>query len=100
MQFGPAQWIAVSYLAIFGGAIAFYLWVFALQSATPTRVASTIAVRPITASILAAIALGEPIGLNLAIGVIAVLAGIWIAAGEQPPKAGASKAGATEAGAT
>ena len=81
-RFGPAQWIAVSYLAIFGGAVAFYLWVFALQRASPTRVASTIAVHPVTASILAAIVMGEPIGLSLAVGVAAVLAGIWIAAGE------------------
>ena len=77
--FGPAQWIAVTYLAIFGGAVAFYLWIFALQHATPTRVASTIAVHPISASIVAAIVIGEPVGLNLAVGVIAVLAGIWIA---------------------
>lgn len=77
--FGPAQWTAVIYLAIFGGAVAFSLWVFALQHATPTRVASTIAVHPISASILAAIIVGEPIGLNLAVGVVAVLAGIWIA---------------------
>ena len=37
---------------------------------------------PISASILAAIIIGEPIGLNLAVGVVAVLAGIWIAASE------------------
>ena len=37
---------------------------------------------PISASILAAILIGEPVGLNLAIGVVAVLTGIWIAAGE------------------
>jgi drug/metabolite transporter (DMT)-like permease len=86
-RFGPAQWIAVSYLAIFGGAIAFYLWIFALQRATPTRVASTIAVHPISASIVAAAVMAEPIGLNLAVGVVAVLAGIWIAAGEGPGNA-------------
>ena len=45
---------------------------------------------PISASILAAVVVGEPIGLNLAVGVVAVLAGIWIAAGdaEQRRKAG------------
>jgi drug/metabolite transporter (DMT)-like permease len=75
---GAPQWIAVTYLAIFGGAIAFYLWIFALQHASPTHAASTIAVHPISASIVAAIVIGEPIGLNLAIGVIAVLAGIFI----------------------
>ena len=77
--FGAAQWTAVAYLAVFGGAVAFYLWIFALQHASPTRVSSTIAVHPISASIFGAIVIGEPIGLNLAIGVIAVLAGIFIA---------------------
>jgi drug/metabolite transporter (DMT)-like permease len=76
---GAGQWIAVMYLAVFGGAVAFHLWIFALQHASPTRVASTIAVHPISASIVAAIVIGEPIGLNLAVGVAAVLAGIFIA---------------------
>jgi drug/metabolite transporter (DMT)-like permease len=79
--FGARQWIAVTYLAIFGGAVAFYLWIYALGHASPTRVSSTIAVHPISASIFAAAVIGEPIGLNLALGVVAVIAGIWIATG-------------------
>ena len=39
--FGPAQWIAVAYMAIFAAPVAFWLWIFALKRATPTRVAST-----------------------------------------------------------
>ena len=69
----------MTYLAIFGGAVAFYLWVFALQRASPTRVASTIAVHPVSASVFAVIVIGEPVGVSLAVGVIAVLVGIWIA---------------------
>src|SRR5438105_6603218 len=69
--FRPAQWLAVAYLAIFGAAAAFYLWIFALQHATPTRAASTIAVHPISASIFAAIVIGEPLRFNLALGVVA-----------------------------
>jgi drug/metabolite transporter (DMT)-like permease len=79
--FGPKQWIAVACHALFGSVVSLCLWVFALQHASPTRVASTMAVHPISASILAAVIIGEPIGLNLALGVIAVLGGIWIAAG-------------------
>jgi drug/metabolite transporter (DMT)-like permease len=77
--FGPGQWLAVAYLAAFGGAAAFYLWVFALERTTPTRVANTMTVNPIAASLLAAIILGEPIGWNLIVGLIAVGAGIWLA---------------------
>jgi len=36
-------------------------------------------VNPVTASILAAILLSEPIGFNLVLGVVAVSIGIWIA---------------------
>jgi drug/metabolite transporter (DMT)-like permease len=80
--FGPAQWIAVGYMALVATPVALWLWIFALNRATPTRVASTMAMHPVSASILAAIIIGEPVGLDLAVGVVAVLAGIWIAASE------------------
>jgi drug/metabolite transporter (DMT)-like permease len=78
--FGPGQWTALVYLAAVGTPAALYLWVFALPRATPTRVASTMAMHPVSASILAAIIIDEPIGPNLLLGVIAILTGIWIAA--------------------
>lgn len=78
--FGTAQWVAVAALGLFGGAAAFYLWVFALERTTPTRVANTMTVNPIAASLLAAAIIGEPIGVELALGIGAVGAGIWIAA--------------------
>jgi drug/metabolite transporter (DMT)-like permease len=80
--FGAPQWLAVAYLGIFGGAAAFYLWVFALERTTPTRVANTMTVNPLAASIVAAIILNEPIGLNLIVGLAAVFAGIFIASTE------------------
>jgi drug/metabolite transporter (DMT)-like permease len=78
-SFGPAQWIAGIYLGVGGGAAAFVLWVLALQRATPTRVANTMTVNPIAAALLAAALVGEPVTLNLVVGLIAVFAGIWIA---------------------
>ena len=77
--FGPAQWTAGLYLGVAGGALAFILWVLALQRASPTRVANTMTVNPIAAALLAALLVDEPITLNLAIGLVAVFAGIWIA---------------------
>jgi len=84
--FSPAQWTAVTYLAVGGGAAAFYLWNFALERTTPTRVTNTMTVNPLAASLLAAIIVGEPIGLNLIVGLVAVGAGIWLAsiAGRRP----------------
>lgn len=86
--FGAADWLAVLYLGAFGGALAFYLWVYALQRTTPTRVANTITVSPIAAALLAAVLLGESIGASLVIGVAAVAAGIWIASTEAAGKIG------------
>jgi drug/metabolite transporter (DMT)-like permease len=80
--FGQAQWIAGAYLGVAGGALAFILWVMALQRASPTRVANTMTVNPIAAALLALQLVGEPITLNLAIGLVAVFAGIWLATTE------------------
>jgi drug/metabolite transporter (DMT)-like permease len=77
--FGTAQWTAVIYLGVFGGAAAFFLWVLALRMTTPTRVANTMTVNPIAASMLAAVLVQEPVGLNLVLGLAAVGGGIWLA---------------------
>jgi len=78
-SFGAAQWTAVGFIGLAGGALAFYLWVYALERTTPTRVANTMTVNPIAASLLAAVLIGEPLGLNLLVGIAAVALGIWLA---------------------
>ncbi len=80
--FGTPQWIAGAYLGIGGGALAFILWVLALQRATPTRVANTMTINPIAAALLATQLVDEPITLNLIVGLIAVFLGIWVATTE------------------
>jgi drug/metabolite transporter (DMT)-like permease/uncharacterized protein YjiS (DUF1127 family) len=93
--FGWPQWIAILYLGAVGGALTFFLWVFALERTTPTRVASTITLNPMTASLVAAPLIGEPIGANVLLGVIGVGTGVWTASTEPrarlrayPPAAG------------
>jgi drug/metabolite transporter (DMT)-like permease len=85
--FGQAQWLAGLYLGVAGGALAFILWVLALQRASPTRVATTMTVNPIAAALLAQQLVGEPLTVDLLLGLIAVFAGIWIATttSAQPP---------------
>jgi drug/metabolite transporter (DMT)-like permease len=78
-HFTPSQWIAGLYLGIAGGALAFILWVLALERATPTRVANTMTINPVAAGLLATQLVGEPITPNLVLGLVAVFAGIWIA---------------------
>ena len=80
--FGAPQWIAGACLGIGGGALAFILWVLALERATPTRVANTMTVNPIAAALLATQLVDEPITANLVVGLVAVFLGIWIATTE------------------
>ncbi len=77
--FGAPQWWAIGYLGLFGGAITFFLWAFALGRTTPTKVAIAVTVNPVTASLFGAALLGEPIRWNLAVGLVMVFAGIWTA---------------------
>lgn len=85
-SFGVNAWMAASCLGVFGGAAAFYLWVFALERTTPTRVANTMTLNPVAASLLAAVLVGEPIGINLLVGIAAVGIGIWIASTDGRPR--------------
>ena len=92
-SFTPGERLAALYLGAGGGALAFFLWVYALQHASPTRVANTMTVNPIVAALLAALVLGERVTFPLVVGLIAVFAGLWIATTES--RASARHAGAT-----
>ena len=81
------EWLAGVYLGVAGGALAFILWVLALERATPTRVATTMTVNPVAAALLAAVLVAEPITLNLVAGVIAGIGFrlTWGAPGQNHP---------------
>jgi drug/metabolite transporter (DMT)-like permease len=87
--FEVPHWLAALYLGAFGSALTFYLWAFALERTTPTRVAISVTVNPITASLVSAALLDEPLRWNLVGGIVTVFAGIWIAttAGRRPAPA-------------
>lgn len=82
----PAQWLAVLYLVTFGGALVFFLWALALGTTTPTLVAVSIAVNPITAGLFGATLLGEPLRPGLGLGLALALAGIAVALGLWPSR--------------
>lgn len=79
VTFAPRQWLAAGFLGLFGGAAAFYLWAYALERTTPTRVTNTMTVNPLAASLLAAALIGEPLPPELFAGMACVAAGIWLA---------------------
>src|SRR5262249_2373998 len=74
---GP-QWMAVVYLGAFGGAAAFFLWVFALERTTPTRTAITMTINPVFASAVGALTVGAPLGITRVVGFVAVCAGFGL----------------------
>jgi drug/metabolite transporter (DMT)-like permease len=86
VAFGAPQWFGAIYLGAFGSALTFYLWAYALERTTPTRVAISVTVNPIAASLVGAVLLDEPLSWNLTAGIVTVFAGIWIATTESRRK--------------
>jgi drug/metabolite transporter (DMT)-like permease len=75
----PLGWAAVLFLGIFGGAVGFGLWIWALRHSTPSRVAVFLALNPITAITLGVVLLGESAGVRLFVALAMVIAGIQLA---------------------
>ena len=66
------------FLGVFGGALGFFLWTFALTRLTPTQVAIYINLNPLVAILLAAVLLAERLTLVFAVGFGAVLVGVLL----------------------
>jgi drug/metabolite transporter (DMT)-like permease len=72
-------WCAIAYLMTIGGAVTFFLWIWALEHAAPSRVAITVTMNPVAAVILGALVLSEPVTWRLLVGLAAIVAGITAA---------------------
>jgi drug/metabolite transporter (DMT)-like permease len=70
--FTPTQTGTALYVGVFGGAAAYWLWAEAIARTTPTRVAMAITTNAVAASAAGAVALGEPVGWSLVLGIVAV----------------------------
>jgi drug/metabolite transporter (DMT)-like permease len=68
----------LAFLGVFGGALAFFLWTFALTRLTPTQVAVYINLNPLVAMVLAAALLAERLTAIFVIGFGAVLLGVLL----------------------
>ena len=73
---GGVQVAAVAYLGVVCAALVFWLWSVGLEHTTPTRVAVTITLNPVSAMVLGAAMLGEPVTPVLLGGLAAVIGGI------------------------
>lgn len=72
-------WWALAYLGVIGGALTFFLWNFALERASPTRVAVAVGLNPVAAMLLGAVLVDEPVTGALLSGAALVIAGIGLA---------------------
>ncbi len=72
-------WCAIGYLMTIGGAVTFFLWIWALEHTTPSRVAITVTMNPVAAVILGALVLSEPVTWRLLVGLAAIVSGITAA---------------------
>ncbi|MET3494662.1 DMT family transporter [Variovorax boronicumulans] len=77
-QFDSAQWMAIAYLGVFGGAVGFFLWSYALSRTTPTLVALSVTINPIAAAFAGWALMNEPVRWSLVFGLVMVFAGIVI----------------------
>lgn len=83
---------AVMFIGI-GSGIGYFLWLWALNNTTPTRVTVFLALSPLTATVLAAALLDEAISGAFLLGLACVAAGLWLANRELAPTAAAGQIG-------
>lgn len=69
-------WGAMIYLMSFGGAASFFLWIWALEHTAPSRVALAVTFNPVSAAVLGALVLGEPITWRLGVGLGGIVASL------------------------
>jgi drug/metabolite transporter (DMT)-like permease len=77
-RFTEMGWLAVVFIGINSG-IGYYLWLWALNHTTPTKVTVFLALSPITATGLGALLLAERISMMSLLGLAFVVLGLWLA---------------------
>lgn len=77
-RFTVVGWLAVIFIGVSSG-VGYYLWLWALNHTTPTKVTVFLALSPITAAGLGALLLAERISMMLFLGLACVVLGLWLA---------------------
>jgi drug/metabolite transporter (DMT)-like permease len=76
--FSAAAWAAVAFVGISSG-IGYFAWLYALKHESPTRVTVFLALNPPTAALLGWAMLDEPVHAAIALALLLVAAGLWLA---------------------
>lgn len=78
MSLGPQQWLGLMYLGVLGSALAYIGYYDGIRQIGATRSGVFIALNPLTAVLLGAVLLGEPLTLAMCLGGVLILAGIFL----------------------
>jgi drug/metabolite transporter (DMT)-like permease len=84
----PAQWAAVVAIGLSSG-VSYWVWLWALKHAAPTKATTFLALSPVTAALIGLLALGEPISAGLVVGVVCILLGLVLTASRRVSPASA-----------
>ena len=74
----PADWMAMGYLVLFATAIAQQAWLFGVKGIGPSRASVLGNLTPVAAVVLSAVMLKEPVGTSEILGIVLILAGVWV----------------------
>jgi drug/metabolite transporter (DMT)-like permease len=76
-RLSPGGWAAVVFIGVSSG-VGYFLWLWALSHASPTRVTIFLSLSPLTAAALGMALLGEPVTLPFLAGLVGVAGGLWL----------------------
>jgi drug/metabolite transporter (DMT)-like permease len=82
-HFTAGGWGAVLFIGVASG-VGYYLWLWALNHTTPTNVTVFLALSPITAAVLGAWLLSEPISGVIVLALVCFVIGLWVALWQTP----------------
>lgn len=88
-DFTVGAWAAIVFIGLNSG-LGYFLWLWALRHATPTRVTMFLSLSPVTAMGLGALLLGEPVTVPYLIGLALVVGGLALALRSAPSESGIS----------
>ncbi len=77
-HFTAGGWVAVAFIGISSG-VGYYLWLWALNHTTPTKVTVFLALSPVTATLLGTFFLNETISILFLFALLCVALGLWLA---------------------
>jgi drug/metabolite transporter (DMT)-like permease len=77
-RFTTGGWAAVLFIGVSSG-VGYFLWLWALNHASPTRVTAFLSLSPITAALLGSVLLHEPVTTGSLLGLAFVALGLWVA---------------------